>query len=124
MIFILSCHHGRIEEQSGTAHGDYLEFANSSNIVIEQLDSMQIENLTNLGLIWGFLKYYHPNIAKGNYNWDYELFKIFPEILKSENNIHRDSIFIEWINGLGKFAENKKEISIKKEIKLAPDLGW
>ena len=86
MIFILSCHHGRIEEQSGTAHGDYLEFANSSNIVIEQLDSMQIENLTNLGLIWGFLKYYHPNIAKGNYNWDYELFKIFPEILKSENN--------------------------------------
>ena len=87
MIFILSCHHGRIEEQSGTAHGDYLEFANSSNIVIEQLDSMQIENLTNLGLIWGFLKYYHPNIAKGNYNWDYELFKIFPEILKSENNI-------------------------------------
>lgn len=60
------------------------EFDKGSGITSVSVDKSQIENLKTLGLIWGFLKYYHPNIAKGEYNWDYELFRILPKILSSE----------------------------------------
>ena len=49
--------------------------SNESNIVIGQLSNNQIEDLHVLGMIWGFLKYYHPNIASGMFNWDNELCK-------------------------------------------------
>ncbi len=54
-------------------------FKNGSKIEAIELNEQKIEDLKYLGLIWGFLKYYHPNIAKGEYNWDFELFRILPE---------------------------------------------
>ena len=48
-------------------------------------DKEKINNLQTLGLIWFFLKYYHPNVTSGNYNWDYELFKITPLASESRN---------------------------------------
>jgi C-terminal processing protease CtpA/Prc len=100
------------------------EFDKGSNITIEQLNTISIEDLSALGLIWGFLIYYHPNVAKGNYNWDYELFKIIPPILNSKNKVERDEIFVKWINDLGKFSEAKEETSHDFETKIKPDLNW
>jgi hypothetical protein len=33
------------------------------------------QKLESLCRVWGFLKYYHPQVAKGNLNWDQQLFK-------------------------------------------------
>jgi hypothetical protein len=74
--------------------------------------------------VWGFLKYYHPNIARGEYNWDYELFRILPKVLKSENNKALDEILVKWIQGLGKFSEGKKMKVKPSDIKIKPDLSW
>lgn len=87
-------------------------------------DKNEIDNLKTLGLIWGFLKYYHPNIAKGDYNWDYELFRILPKILDSINAGRRDEILVEWIKQLGEFEEAKEIKTPSTEIKLKPDLDW
>lgn len=38
----------------------------------------EIANLTKIGKVWGFLKYYHPAVAKGTINWDAELTKLLP----------------------------------------------
>lgn len=84
----------------------------------------EIENLKTLGLVWGFLKYYHPNIAKGNFNWDYELFRILPKVLKSKNTKTTDKLFVDWIKRLGKFEEGKDSIKVSSAIKLMPDLDW
>ncbi|GHT17219.1 hypothetical protein FACS189429_0840 [Bacteroidia bacterium] len=100
------------------------EFENGSNISIEQLNNTSIENLSTLGLVWGFLKYYHPNVTKGNYNWDYELFKILPLILNSKNKVERDKILIKWISDLGQFSKNTEKIQTNSEIKIKPDLDW
>ena len=100
------------------------EFDTGSQITSISIDKSQIENLKTLGLIWGFLKYYHPNIAKGEYNWDYELFRILPKVLNSENKINRDEILVKWIDSFGKFAAGKKPKAISQEIKLEPDLDW
>lgn len=100
------------------------EFDKGSGIAIVSVDKNHIENLKILGLIWGFLKYYHPNIAKGEYNWDYELFRIIPKILYSENKKNRDDILVKWIDNFGQFAPGKENVFKSSEVKIEPDLDW
>lgn len=83
-----------------------------------------IKDLKLLGLIWGFLKYYHPNIADGNINWDYELFRVLPMILNSSSNSKRDSILLTWIKGIGDFKTKTVSEINDTEVKLHPDLIW
>ncbi|HRG41945.1 MAG TPA: S41 family peptidase [Saprospiraceae bacterium] len=99
-------------------------FDQGSGITSVLVDKNQIGNLKTLGLIWGFLKYYHPNIAKGAYNWDYELFRILPKVLHSNNKSNLDSILVKWINGLGDFPQGKNNIIKAAEVKIEPDLDW
>jgi len=78
----------------------------SSDVKVDSLLSeQQIENLFVLGKTWGFLKYYHPDVAKGSYNFDSCLFRILPAVLKAENKFKRDELLFNWINTLGN--ENK-----------------
>ena len=100
------------------------EFDTGSNIPTINLTLSKTEDLAILGKIWGFLKYYHPTISTGDYNWDYELFRIMPKIIRSETNEKRNEILLDWILG---FGEVEKEMTTKIEdykIKLKPDLNW
>ncbi len=100
------------------------EFDKGSTISLENLNQKQIEDIHVLGLVWGFLKYYHPNIAKGDYNWDYELFRILPEVLGSNDNDHRDQILRTWIGDLGPLSPGNGIKSKPPDIKIEPDLDW
>ncbi|MGG7035489.1 MAG: S41 family peptidase [Flavobacterium sp.] len=100
------------------------EFDKGSQITSIQVDDNKIKNLKDLGLIWGFLKYHHPNIAKGDYNWDYELFRILPKLLDSENQKSRDEILTKWIDSLGEFSVGKATVNESPKIKTKPDLDW
>lgn len=100
------------------------EFVNSSKITSIELNEQNIEDLKILGLVWGFLKYYHPNIASGDYNWDFELFRILPKLIDTENSEVRDICLNDWINSLGKLESEKQNKIRKSNIKLNPDLIW
>lgn len=99
-------------------------FAYGSGITNIKTDKTTIENLKILGLVWGFLKYYHPNVAKGDYNWDHELFRILPQVLNAGNSSARDKILVQWINKLGSFPESENKDEKKGKVKMKPDLGW
>lgn len=43
------------------------EFDNGSAIRLQPLSGQMIDNLEVLGKVWGFLKYYHPAITRGDY---------------------------------------------------------
>ena len=75
-----------------------------------------IKNLELLGRIWGFLKYYHPKIAKGNYNWDYELFRFLPKYIEAKNDSERNELIINWITSLGQIDKGK--IALEKKAML------
>jgi C-terminal processing protease CtpA/Prc len=99
------------------------EFDNGSGFELAAPTSVQIKNLYHLGLIWGYLKYYHPEVAKGKYNWDYELFRILPLIVHADE-AQCDGLFIKWIDTLGKFNSLPVETFKKEDVKLYPDLKW
>ena len=82
------------------------EFDESSRIKLGALTPAMAENLEVLGKVWGFLKYYHPEVVTGNYNWDYELFRILPEIAYAKNKQERNSIFKQWLKKYGNITES------------------
>ncbi len=100
------------------------EFDNGSKISFPKLDDTLITNLELLGKVWGFLKYYHPEIGTGNYNWDYELFKILPRYVDATTKIQRDDILLNWINTFGEVEVCKSCKEIDKDAFLKPDLNW
>lgn len=68
----------------------------------------ETEKLALTGKIWGFLKYYHPHVAAGKFNWDEELFRILPKVKKSSTKEDLSQVYLEWIQGLGRVKECKK----------------
>lgn len=68
----------------------------------------EIEKLGLTGKIWGFLKYYHPNVADGKFNWDEELFRILPKVKAATTKEDLSQLYLEWIQDLGQVKECKK----------------
>lgn len=101
-------------------------FNNNSGITRIDLNQQTIDNLTNLGMLWGFLKYYHPAIAKGDYNWDAELFRILPDLLGAGDKASASKVLEIWVDKLGKPEACKtcKPITKDSNVKLMPDYGY
>jgi len=101
-------------------------FANGSDIIMNGPDKLTINNLTNLGMLWGFLKYHHPSIANCDYNWDAELFRILPKILSARSKAEANLVFEKWVDKIGKpdSCTNCKPIKYDTTIKLMPDYGY
>ncbi|MDR0575113.1 MAG: peptidase S41 [Tannerella sp.] len=100
------------------------EFDNGSAIIFPPLNEQKTNDLELLGKLWGFLKYHHSAVGKGNYNWDYELFRILPAFLKAENSKKRDKILLDWINKYGKIPVCKTCEKTPSEAYIKPDLSW
>lgn len=100
------------------------EFDSGSRITLHYTDNQTLANLALLGKIWGFLKYHHPSIARGDYNWDYELFRILPEYLKIRNNEERDHLLLRWIKQYGSIPVCRTCETTPSDAILKPDLSW
>lgn len=73
------------------------EFDHGSNFKLEEFNQQTIHNLAELAKAWGRLKYTNPKIAKGEYNWDYELFRILPIV----EDLEFDTKLAEWMQSYG-----------------------
>lgn len=100
------------------------EFDNGSNISLKGLTEQQLDNLTLLGKVWGFLKYHHPEIAKGNYNWDYELLRFLPKYQQATSILARDQLLLNWINGLGAVPLCNHCKPTANDAYVKPDFNW
>jgi C-terminal processing protease CtpA/Prc len=99
-------------------------FRTGSGITQIELNAQKITNLTLAGQFWAFLKYHHPAIAKGDYNWDAELFRFLPSVISAKNNQELSTSLEQYLDKLPKPEACKscaKTESEKYEIK--PDYG-
>ncbi|NLR81503.1 S41 family peptidase [Chitinophaga eiseniae] len=99
-------------------------FDGGSGIDIPALTPLQARHLEVLGKVWGFLKYYHPAIGNGDYNWDYELFRILPAVLQAGTEAARNGVLLSWVNKLGPAALRKEKKVDDSKLKMLPDLDW
>lgn len=97
-----------------------------SNMFIEECDTIQINNLHLLCKIWGFMKYYHPDIANGMYDWDNELFEIIPRVVNIKNKKERNRVLSKWIKKIKNPTSVNKMLldSLMPNVKSYPDILW
>ncbi|WP_375436234.1 S41 family peptidase [uncultured Hymenobacter sp.] len=100
-------------------------FQRGAGITLDNLSKQQVENLAVLGRVWGFVKYYHPAVARGDYNWDAELLRVLPKVLTSENQKARSEVLGAWLASLGPVpACTTCKEPTSPTIRLQPDLAW
>jgi C-terminal processing protease CtpA/Prc len=99
-------------------------FQNGSGIKQIELNPQKTTNISLAGQFWAFIKYHHPAIAKGDYNWDAELFRFLPAVIAAKNNQELSNALEQYLDKLPKPEPCKscaKTTSEKYEI--TPDYG-
>jgi len=84
----------------------------------------RIDNLELLGRLWGFLKYHHPAIGQGQYDWDAELFRFLPGYLEVTDLNQRDQQLLSWIKSYGEIPVCATCKETPLDAYLKPDLDW
>jgi len=100
------------------------EFNTGSGIHISALTGNQIENLVIFGKVWGFLKYHHPEIAKGNLHWDFEMLRLLQKVLDTEDSSHLQQILTTWVAGIGVPESCDPCATEPEDLHLSPPVGW
>ncbi len=86
----------------------------------------ETQKLAATAKIWGFLKYYHPQVAKGKFNWDEQLLEVLPKVEQAKDKVELSQIYLDWIEGLGdvpvckKCAKDNDQDYFEKNF----DLSW
>ncbi len=111
--------------QTPTAKLDTV-FNNGSGIKKIELNKTTITNLTNLGMLWGFIKYYHADVCMGKYNMDAQLFRVLPKMLKAKTKTEADKIMELWVDNFGMPAPCPDCVPIVKTpyTLQMPDYGY
>lgn len=87
----------------------------------------ETQKLESLCKVWGFLKYYHPNVAKGDFDWDQQFFQKIDELENIRDKDQLNEFYFKWIISLGKVSvckkcskEDKKKVYFLRNF----DLNW
>ena len=103
------------------------EFDNGSSISIPNVTAQQLIDLQVLTKVWGFIKYYHPEVTKGNLQWDYELFRIIPNLLNASTKEERNDYLTKWVKQMNKNSSLDKQTELPLDTVdcyVLPNLNW
>ncbi|WP_185204979.1 S41 family peptidase [Chryseobacterium sp. C3] len=84
------------------------------------------QKLESLCKVWGFLKYYHPNVSKGQFNWDQQLFQKIDELENINDKDQLNELYSNWIESLGKIEDCKNCVNDNDKVYFLKnfDPGW
>jgi C-terminal processing protease CtpA/Prc len=100
-------------------------FMNGSRMDYVASDKGPNTILTNLGMLWGIIKYYHANVNKGDYNMDAELFRVLPKVQAAKTPAEAYAVMEKWVDGFGvpEKCPTCRDFVKTDSTKLAPDYG-
>lgn len=93
-------------------------FGQTQNLVSE------VDKLEATAEVWGFLKYYHPNVADGSKNWDDQLFHILAETAQVKTREEFSKILEIWIDSLGEVKKYTDSILESDSFDKNVDFRW
>lgn len=101
-------------------------YSTGSRIANIWLHDNKVKELTNLGMLWGFIKYHHAGVNKGEYNMDVALFRVLPQVLAAANTDSANAVMERWVDGFGKpeLCKACKPYQKTDKTKLEPDYGY
>lgn len=93
-----------------------------------QTNLTEIEKSNSLCYVWGLMKYYHPVVSTGKFDWNKEFVNLYSKTEKIETQGELNEALLTWINSF----ENEKTKYSNKPIKLDDqkiftknvDFGW
>jgi C-terminal processing protease CtpA/Prc len=101
------------------------QFDGGSTIQFTSLSAIQIANLATLAKVWGFVKYHHPAVTGGQHNWDYDLFRVMPQVLAAPDQATARAAMLTWITNLGPVAPCNRCVTLDtSNLALTPNLDW
>jgi carboxyl-terminal processing protease len=90
-----------------------------------QTTLQESEKIATFCKFWGFLKYYHPTVAKGTLDWDNEFMTRIKVVTGLHSKEEISNYYSEWINSLGKVKTCKKcDNEIADSLKFNLDVAW
>ncbi len=98
-------------------------YKNHSGITTIAQSGAKTVRLANLGMLWGFLKYYHPAVADGKYDWDQELFTLLPDVLAAANDQAAYAVIEAWVDRLGTTSAPGVPDAVAGKVKQQPEFG-
>lgn len=103
----------------------YLFLISYINIYSQPVKKNQVDHLSAFGKVWGFLKYYHPNVAHGKFNWDTTLVSNYQKVMLAKDKNEFNFILLRIIHSLGPVPENtEKKTFFPDSIKKNFNIGW
>lgn len=88
-------------------------------------DSTYYESLYYLCKVWGHIKYYHSEVAKGNINWDNRLLETIPEIKSADSNVDFNNVMASMISSAGEMEIRNAELPpVPDSLNNNLDLDW
>ncbi|CAM1341834.1 S41 family peptidase [Tenacibaculum aestuarii] len=82
-------------------------------VIYSQTKITQTQKYKQVGLVWGLLKYHHPDISKGEYNWDLELISFLNSIEDIEEQEKLNPKLDSFISKYDKSTTKYKIIPLK-----------
>ena len=80
------------------------EFDTSSRFSFrdQPLTDVEVERLVLICKVWGLYKYRHPAVRSGQYDWNYQLFRMLPAALSTRNDREFVKELMQWLPERGK----------------------
>lgn len=63
--------------------------------------STEIRNLFLLGKVWGYLKYHHPDVSRGCFDWDSVMLRVAEKVASIPTHEAAQAEIAAWVTGLG-----------------------
>ena len=99
-------------------------FLLSSFYLFSNTKISEIQKCKQIGLVWGLLKYHHPEVSKGKYDWDSEFVKLFDKADGVDNQDAMNDLLFDFISRFGTDKLKAKKINSEKIFLKNLDYAW
>jgi C-terminal processing protease CtpA/Prc len=97
-----------------------------SQTLFSQTKLTETQKLATTCKVWGYLKYYHPQVASGKFDWDKQLFDVLPKVEQANTNEEFSLVLENLVDSLGE-VEEISPIAVPKDVEYFDknfDLSW
>lgn len=84
----------------------------------------ETQKYKQIGLVWGLLKYHHPDVSNGNYDWDLEFIKLFEKLDAVKNQEEMNDFLLGFVSKYKADKLKPKKINSEKLFVKNLDYNW